>query len=76
MKYLYKYITKGPDYLDINIRRSHNEIANHINGRYLCAPKAVWRLLKFKNYDRSHTVVCLQVHEQNQQNIYYREDVE
>ena len=32
-KYLFKYITKGPDYADANLQ--NDEIKDYINGRYL-----------------------------------------
>ncbi|XP_021964945.1 uncharacterized protein LOC110860200 [Folsomia candida] len=79
VKYIYKYIYKGFDCASIAITSEgqpqlrYNEIDNYINGRYLSAPEAMWRLLEFKMHDRSHAVMKLPFHLPNQQRIRFEE---
>ena len=76
VKYLYKYVYKGPDRVIISIKdsqdsqdsqNSHDEIANYLNARYVSASESCWRLFEFKLQKRSHKVECLPVHLPNQQ---------
>ncbi|XP_021953572.1 uncharacterized protein LOC110850450 [Folsomia candida] len=79
VKHIYKYIYKGFDCACIRItsdgqqQLQYNEIDNYINGRYLSAPEAIWRLLEFKMHDRSHAVMKLPFHLPNQQRIQFEE---
>jgi len=82
VKYLYKYVYKGPDRVIISIKdsqdsqnsqNSHDEIANYLNARYVSASESCWRLFEFELQKRSHKVECLPVHLSNQQLVIFRE---
>ena len=45
----------------------HDKIIQYVNGRYDSALEAMWRLLEFKMHDKSHTVIQLEVHLEDQQ---------
>lgn len=85
VKYIYKYIYKGHDVADVLIRvndgssasfAQHDEIKQYVNGRYVSAPEAMWRLLENKMHDRSHSVIKLAVHSPMQHLVYFKEGKE
>ena len=43
-----------------------NEIENYINGRFMSATEAMWRLFHFPTNDMSHSVFPLKVHEEKE----------
>ncbi|XP_061999597.1 uncharacterized protein LOC133716991 [Rosa rugosa] len=49
VKYLYKYVYKGPDRVTFEVRPEANqdEIRNFVDARWVCAPEALWRMFKF-----------------------------
>ncbi|KAM5582463.1 hypothetical protein ABKV19_002737, partial [Rosa sericea] len=49
VKYLYKYVYKGPDRVTFEVRPEANEdeIRNFVDARWVCAPEALWRIFKF-----------------------------
>ena len=53
IKYLHKYVYKGYDCASVRIREEydHNEIDHYVNGRYVSAPEAAWRIHGFKMHD-------------------------
>ncbi|GBM15167.1 hypothetical protein AVEN_39084-1 [Araneus ventricosus] len=66
VKYLYKYVYKGHDAASVKIQKEgaldHDEILSFVEGRYVSAPEAMWRLNEFNLSHKSHTVVRLAVH--------------
>lgn len=52
----------------------HDELKTFMDSRYVSAPEAAWRLFAFKMHEQSHTIVRLQVHLPNEQNVYFTED--
>ena len=60
-KYAFKYIQKGPDLAALEVNR-RNEVKRWIEGRYISAPDAVWRIFHFPLHEQIPNVVCLQVH--------------
>jgi hypothetical protein len=65
VRYLYKYITKGPDRARVEIRVGTgpvDEITEYVDCRYVSAPEAMHRLFGFDIQYRSHTIYRLQVH--------------
>ena len=64
--YLYKYLFKGPDHTQFHLlwnkETGVNEITDYINGRYLSAPEAAWRILNFEIVHKQPSVSCLPVH--------------
>ena len=60
-KYAFKYIQKGPDLAALEVNRC-NEVKRWIEGRYISAPDAVWRIFHFPLHEQIPNVVRLQVH--------------
>ncbi|GBM25207.1 hypothetical protein AVEN_184619-1 [Araneus ventricosus] len=80
VKYLYKYVYKGHDAASVKIQKEggldHDEILSFVEGRYVSAPEAMWRLNEFNLSHKSHTVVRLAVHLSQQQPIVYQDGQE
>ncbi|XP_071712981.1 uncharacterized protein [Rutidosis leptorrhynchoides] len=86
IKYLFKYINKGPDRItisiqDSNAKKSHardsnskDEIATYYSCRYLSSCEASWRLFNFDIVHRTPAVYRLQFHLPNHEPIYYDND--
>nr|CDJ83291.1 Protein of unknown function DUF889 domain containing protein [Haemonchus contortus] len=78
VKYIYKYVYKGPDRAALHMIRTNgeegafNEIDAFINARYVCAPESVHRLLGFDLQSKSHTVYRLQVHLPEQEGVVFQ----
>lgn len=64
--YLYKYLFKGPDHAMFRVQNQPSEtvdeISDYVNGRYLSAPEAAWRILGFDITSKEPSVICLPVH--------------
>ena len=73
MTYIFKYVYKGYDCANIKLFNG-NEIEQYLSTRYMSAPEAMWRLLEYKMHDKSHAIIRLPVHLQEQQNIIFNED--
>lgn len=80
IKYIFDYIHKGSDraYCSLNKNDSevHDEIKSYIDGRYISPMEAAWRLNGFNLVGRSHKIVRLAVHTENQQNLIFKENKE
>ncbi|KAJ8950908.1 hypothetical protein NQ318_008346 [Aromia moschata] len=65
VKYLYKYILKGPDRaavrigIDLPQEGVHDEIENFVNARYVSPPEAAWHILQFPMMRNTHTTYRL-----------------
>ena len=76
VKYILKYIHKGGDCADVDIRENtvhHDEILQYLNARYVGPHQEVFRIMKYKFHDRSHTIIHLALHLPLQQNIFFQE---
>ncbi|XP_073151878.1 uncharacterized protein [Henckelia pumila] len=73
IKYIYKYIHKGPDRvaLELRNRQSCDEIQQYVDGRWICAPEALWRIYSFEFSRMYSSVIRLQIHLPNEQLIRY-----
>nr|CDJ88114.1 Protein F59H6.5 [Haemonchus contortus] len=79
VKYLYKYIYKGPDRARISIEVEGNtdenenvdEIKQHLNTRYVCAPQSLYRIFGYPMQNKSHTVYSLAVHLPDFQTVHF-----
>ncbi|EYB85550.1 hypothetical protein Y032_0296g1695 [Ancylostoma ceylanicum] len=79
VKYLYKYIYKGPDRARVTIESETDgnanavvdEIKQHLNTRYVCPPQGLHRVFGFSMQEKSHTVYRLAVHLPDFQTIHF-----
>eukprot|EP00794_Sanderia_malayensis_P016288 gene16288-biopygen13837 len=82
VKYIFKYIHKGNDKAHIEIRDGHeeadaqrdivnDEIHHYHNWRYVCPHQAVYKLIQYEMYDKSHTIVRLAIHLRDQYSVYF-----
>jgi hypothetical protein len=83
VKYMFKYIYKGPDMASAHISTSNDsdeviidEIQQHLDMRYVSSSEAAWRIFQFEMSGRTHAVVRLPVHLPNQQTVYFDPDAE
>lgn len=64
--YLYKYLYKGPDRTLFQLNHSQHdntdELKDYVEGRYLSAHEAAWRILGFHITSKMPSVTCLPVH--------------
>ena len=78
MKYLYKYITKGPDRAIVKVSvdnpESMDEVETFLNTRYLGAGEAAWNILGFSLHHRSYVVEKLALHLEDEQMVTLSED--
>ncbi|CAN0875202.1 ATP-dependent DNA helicase PIF1 [Linum grandiflorum] len=75
IKYLFKYITKGPDRCSsANPDRPIDEISQYLDCRSLSSYESVWRLFSFKIHERSTPVFRLCVHFPKQQHVTFAEN--
>ncbi|CAN6548323.1 unnamed protein product [Malus baccata var. baccata] len=49
VKYLYKYVYKGPDRVTVEVQSDpeYDEIKQFQDARWVCAPEALWKIFKF-----------------------------
>ncbi|GKA81789.1 DNA helicase [Tanacetum coccineum] len=87
IKYLFKYISKGPDRIIAKVNRSIgdtstsmgekdiqvDEIQNYVDGRFVCPFKACWRISEFPIHYREPAVQILNVYLENAQRVTFRE---
>ena len=84
IKYLFKYLTKGPDRIRAVIEdnmpaettgetnyQEIDEIKNYINCRYITPYEAIWRLFEFSIHHRNPAVQRLSIHLPKMQNITF-----
>ena len=83
IKYLFKYVNKGPDRATIKITDKENEstemrivdeIKRYYDCRYLSACEAVWRIFGFDIHHRWPAVQRLTFHLQDQQPVLFKDD--
>ncbi|GKD48480.1 DNA helicase [Tanacetum coccineum] len=83
IKYLFKYISKGPDRILAKISNSDesttatgniphiDEIQKYVNGRFICPYEACWRIFDFPILSREPVVQILNVHLENMQRFNF-----
>lgn len=87
IKYMFKYVTKGPDRATIAIGKYKdadsgenkgnivsNEVDDYIACRYLSSAEACWRIFKFPIHYRKPVVTKLVFHLENEQQICFKDD--
>ena len=73
VKYLYKYISKGPDRTIVKMSQDVNEITQFLDCRYLSASESIWKLYGFNIHGKSHTVIKLSCHLESEQSVFMEE---
>ncbi|XP_074298622.1 uncharacterized protein LOC141629539 [Silene latifolia] len=75
VKYLFKYIAKGPDKATLVIKDdAADEIKSYLDCRYLSASEAAWRIFEFDIQERNPSVMRLPVHLEGEQVVLIRDD--
>jgi len=62
VKYLHKYIFKGPDRGIVEMYEVVDEIKEFLEGRYVAIQETCWRFFGFETSNKSHTICYLSVH--------------
>ena len=73
-KYLFKYVTKGPDRTMATI--GYDEVEHFQNYRSIGASEACWRLLQFEITDRHPAVTTLRIHLPGEEYVVFEEGTE
>nr|GEX97137.1 DNA helicase [Tanacetum cinerariifolium] len=85
IKYLFKYISKGPYRIlakisklemstsAVGTNKQIDEIQNYVDGRFICPFKACWRIFDFSIQCRELAVQILNVHLEDMQSINFHE---
>ncbi|XP_075658630.1 uncharacterized protein LOC142628404 [Castanea sativa] len=87
IKYLFKYITKGPDratlileenlHIDSSTGMQHmtdtDEVKTYLNCRYVSAIEACWRIFEFPIHHREPTVQRLNFHNEDEQPVVFED---
>ncbi|KAI5438928.1 hypothetical protein KIW84_024596 [Lathyrus oleraceus] len=73
IKYLYKYVYKGPDRVAMEVHRGTcmDEIQQYVDARWICAPETLWKIFKFKLYKLYPSVERLQIHLPNHHQVRF-----
>ena len=74
IKYICKYVNKGSVLATIGIQNSYDEVLQFQNGRYISTSEATWRIFSFPIHERFPPIIHLDVHLENGQRVYFRED--
>ena len=54
----------------------NDEIKQYIDTRYVCPPEACHQIFEFVMHNMSHAIYRLAVHDENEQNVYFKEGCE
>ena len=83
VKYLYKYISKGPDRAIVKVdgaggkdagnTETVDEVQQFLDCRYLSAAESIWKLYGFSIHGKSHTVMKLSCHLPSEQTVFMEE---
>ncbi|XP_075658963.1 uncharacterized protein LOC142628812 [Castanea sativa] len=87
IKYLFKYITKGPDRATLILEENlhfdastgmqnmtdTDEVKGYLNCRYVSAIEACWRIFEFEIHYRQPAVQRLSFHIENQQPVIFKD---
>ncbi|XP_068486703.1 uncharacterized protein [Phaseolus vulgaris] len=73
IKYLYKYVYKGPDRVAMEVRRGSivDEVQQYVDARWICAPEALWKIFRFTLYRMNPSVERLQIHLPNRHQVCF-----
>ena len=73
IKYIHKYISKGPDHATIFISAdgAADEIRHYEDCRYIGPHEAIWRILHFSMHGMTPNVYQLQLHLRGEHYVYF-----
>ncbi|UYV73094.1 hypothetical protein LAZ67_10001805 [Cordylochernes scorpioides] len=77
-KYLFKYVYKGHDCANIEIREktlNHDEPTKFVDSRYVGPVEAGWRIFGFHMHEQSHAIIRLAVHLPDYQDVVFNDDI-
>ena len=81
MKYLFKYIYKGPDKAQAVLTNERNgveeiidEIKEYIEARYISAIEGVWHIFSFVMHAQDPPVIRLETHLEDQNTIVFKDN--
>ncbi|XP_026384262.1 uncharacterized protein LOC113279821 [Papaver somniferum] len=74
VKYLYKYVYKGPDCIYFRVQpvqpeSENNEVTRYINARWVCAQEEMWRIYRFAMNKMYPSVQRLHLHLPTQNSV-------
>ncbi|KAM0844699.1 hypothetical protein ACQ4PT_056882 [Festuca glaucescens] len=90
MKYLFKYVTKGPDFSKVYLQRIRgkgvhvdsdgrplvNEVYEYLEARYICEYDAFWRIYGFTIHGKTPSVERLPVHLPGMNTVRFYDDAD
>ena len=82
VKYVYKYTTKGPDRITVQVSNgtedkvNDDEVQRFIDCRYISCSEAIWRIQGFPLIHRWPPVKKLPIHLPEEQNVFYQEEAD
>ncbi|KAI5412142.1 hypothetical protein KIW84_056991 [Lathyrus oleraceus] len=73
IKYLYKYVYKGPDRVAMKVHRGTgmDMIQQYVDARWIFSPEALWKIFKFTLYKLYPSVERLQIHLPNHHQVRF-----
>ncbi|KAI5402735.1 hypothetical protein KIW84_050366 [Lathyrus oleraceus] len=73
IKYLYKYVYKGPDRVAMEVHKGSymNEVQQYVDARWICAPEALWKIFRFTFYRLYPSVERLHIHLPNRHQVRF-----
>ncbi|KAI5442792.1 hypothetical protein KIW84_011714 [Lathyrus oleraceus] len=73
IKYLYKYVYKGPDRVAMEVHKGSymDEVQQYVDARWICAPEALWKIFRFTLYRLYPSVERLQIHLSNRHQVRF-----
>jgi len=73
IKYLYKYVYKGPDRVATKIHKKPiiDEVQQYLDARWICAPETLWKIFRFTICRMNSVVERLQIHLPNRQQVRF-----
>ena len=80
VKYLYKYIYKGPDRAQTILEpvapenKTTDEIKDYVDNRYVSGIEAVWNIFSFPMHGQNPPVIRLETHLENQNTQVYKDN--
>jgi hypothetical protein len=80
-KYIHKYITKGHDRIKVQVddnkfKNITDEISEYLDARYIGLQEAAWRIFSLSLNGRSHSVMMLDVHLEDDNHVTFKEGQE